>query len=290
MAEYKIKDLENLTGIKSHTIRIWEKRYHILTPDRTDTKIRTYSDSELTHLLTVSMLNRNGIKISKIAELSQDDMNKLLWDIKVDKEPEYSMDKFILALVTLDEAMFKETLNGLLESVGLEKTFTDHLIPFLDRIGIMWLIGSVNPAQEHFMSNLIRQKIISEIDKQDIPNSTEATVLMYLPEHEWHEISLLFYHFLLRSKGIPTFYLGQSLPYESLGECIDKLKPNALFTSWLTSVDKKFVVSYFSRLHDDFPDLDIFAGGAQIQSNSEALKKFIVEVSDLSSITDHLKS
>ncbi|MGB1646638.1 MAG: MerR family transcriptional regulator, partial [Crocinitomicaceae bacterium] len=261
MAEYKIKDLENLTGIKSHTIRIWEKRYRILSPDRTDTKIRTYSDSELTHLLTVSMLNRNGIKISKIAKLSQEDMNKLLWDIKVNKEPEYSMDKLLLSLVSLDEELFKETLANLLESEGLEKTFTDHLIPFLDRIGIMWLIGSVNPAQEHFMSNLIRQKIISEIDKQEIPVSTEKSVLMYLPEHEWHEMSLLFYHFLLRSKGVPTFYLGQSLPYESLVECIEKLKPNYILSSWLTAVDGKLVVGYFKKLKSDYPNLDVFAGG-----------------------------
>ena len=290
MAEYKIKDLENLTGIKSHTIRIWEKRYRILSPDRTDTKIRTYSDSELTHLLTVSMLNRNGIKISKIAKLSQEDMNKLLWDIKVNKEPEYSMDKLLLSLVSLDEELFKETLANLLETEGLEKTFTDHLIPFLDRIGIMWLIGSVNPAQEHFMSNLIRQKIISEIDKQEIPVSTEKSVLMYLPEHEWHEMSLLFYHFLLRSKGVPTFYLGQSLPYESLVECIEKLKPNYILSSWLTAVDEKLVVSYFKKLKSDYPNLDVFAGGPQIKANSTALKKYIIEVNDLASIMKHLEA
>ena len=290
MAEYKIKDLENLTGIKSHTIRIWEKRYRILSPDRTDTKIRTYSDSELTHLLTVSMLNRNGIKISKIAKLSQEDMNKLLWDIKVNKEPEYSMDKLLLSLVSLDEELFKETLANLLETEGLEKTFTDHLIPFLDRIGIMWLIGSVNPAQEHFMSNLIRQKIISEIDKQEIPVSTEKSVLMYLPEHEWHEMSLLFYHFLLRSKGVPTFYLGQSLPYDSLVECIEKLKPNYILSSWLTAVDGKLVVGYFKKLKSDYPNLDVFAGGPQIKANSTALKKYIIEVNDLASIMKHLES
>ena len=290
MAEYKIKDLENLTGIKSHTIRIWEKRYRILSPDRTDTKIRTYSDSELTHLLTVSMLNRNGIKISKIAKLSQEDMNKLLWDIKVNKEPEYSMDKLLLSLVSLDEELFKETLANLLETEGLEKTFTNHLIPFLDRIGIMWLIGSVNPAQEHFMSNLIRQKIISEIDKQEIPVSTEKSVLMYLPEHEWHEMSLLFYHFLLRSKGIPTFYLGQSLPYESLVECIEKLKPNYILSSWLTAVDGKLVVGYFKKLKSDYPNLDVFAGGPQIKANSTALKKYIIEVNDLASIMKHLEA
>lgn len=289
MAEYKIKDLENLTGIKSHTIRIWEKRYRILSPDRTDTKIRTYSDSELTHLLTVSMLNRNGIKISKIANLSQEDMNNLLWDIKVNKEPEYSMDKLLLSLISLDEKLFKETLSSLLETEGLEKTFTDHLIPFLDRIGIMWLIGSVNPAQEHFMSNLIRQKIISEIDKQEIPISTEKSVLMYLPEHEWHEMSLLFYHFLLRSKGVPTFYLGQSLPYESLLECIEKLKPNYILSSWLTAVDDKMVVGYFKKLKSDYPNLDVFAGGPQIKANSAALKKYIIEVNDLNSIMKHLK-
>ena len=236
------------------------------------------------------MLNRNGIKISKIAKLSQEDMNKLLWDIKVNKEPEYSMDKLLLSLVSLDEELFKDTLANLLETEGLEKTFTDHLIPFLDRIGIMWLIGSVNPAQEHFMSNLIRQKIISEIDKQQIPASTEKSVLMYLPEHEWHEMSLLFYHFLLRSKGIPTFYLGQSLPYESLVECIEKLKPNYILSSWLTAVDEKLVVSYFKKLKSDYPNLDVFAGGPQIKANSTALKKYIIEVNDLASIMKHLES
>jgi DNA-binding transcriptional MerR regulator len=288
MAEYKIKDLENLTGIKSHTIRIWEKRYSILSPDRTDTKIRTYSDDELTHLLTVSMLNRNGIKISKIAKLEQEDMNKLLWDIKVNKEPEYSMDKLILALVSLDEELFKGTMNGLIDKYGLEKTFVNHLIPFLDRIGIMWLIGTINPSQEHFMSNLIRQKIISEIDKQPIPKEDSKSILMYLPEHEWHEISLLFYQFLLRAKGVHTSYLGQSLPYPSLLESIEKLKPHAILSSWLTAVDKRFVVNYFKQLNKDLPDMKVFAGGAQIKANSKDLKGLIIEVQDIPELLEHL--
>ena len=288
MAEYKIKDLENLTGIKSHTIRIWEKRYSILSPDRTDTKIRTYTDNELTHLLTVSMLNRNGIKISKIAKLEQEDMNKLLWDIKVNKEPEYSMDKLILALVSLDEELFKGTMNGLIDKYGLEKTFVNHLIPFLARIGIMWLIGTINPSQEHFMSNLIRQKIISEIDKQPIPKEDSKSILMYLPEHEWHEISLLFYQFLLRAKGVHTSYLGQSLPYPSLLESIEKLKPHAILSSWLTAVDKKFVVNYFKQLNKDLPDMKVFAGGAQIKANSKDLKGLIIEVQDIPELLEHL--
>jgi DNA-binding transcriptional MerR regulator len=288
MAEYKIKDLENLTGIKSHTIRIWEKRYNILDPNRTDTQIRTYSDDELTHLLTVSMLNRNGIKISKIAKLSQQDMNNLLWDIKVNKEPEYSMDKLIMALISLDENLFNKTLQNLIDTEGLESTFTQHLIPFLDRIGIMWLIGSVNPAQEHFISNLIRQKVISEIDKQIVPDTESSTVLVYLPEHEWHEISLLFYQFLLREKGVRTSYLGQSLPYDALQECIEKLKPKAILSSWLTAVDSKFVVNYFKRLRKDYPDLKVFAGGAQVKSNAEVLSSYITVVKDIDEVIKHI--
>ena len=114
-------------------------------------------------------------------------------------------------------------------------------------------------------------------------------MLMYLPEHEWHEMSLLFYHFLLRSKGVPTFYLGQSLPYESLLECIEKLKPNYIPSSWLTAVDDKMVVGYFKKLKSDYPNLDVFAGGPQIKANSAALKKYIIEVNDLNSIMKHLK-
>ena len=288
MAEYKIKDLENLTGIKSHTIRIWEKRYNILEPNRTETKIRTYSDDELTHLLTVSMLNRNGIKISKIAKLSQQDMNKLLWDIKVNKEPEYSMDKLIMALISLDENLFNKTLQNLIDTEGLESTFTQHLIPFLDRIGIMWLIGSINPAQEHLISNLIRQKVISEIDKQIVPDDHSNPVVVYLPEHEWHEISLLFYQFLLREKGVRTAYLGQSLPYPALQECIAKLKPKAILSSWLTAVDSKFVVNYFKRLRKDYPDLKVFAGGAQVKSNAEVLSSYITVVNDIDEVIKHL--
>ena len=288
MAKYKIKDLENLTGIKSHTIRIWEKRYNILEPSRTETKIRTYSDDELTHLLTVSMLNRNGIKISKIAKLSQEDMNKLLWDIKVNKEPEFSMDKLIMALISLDENLFNKTLQSLIDTEGLESTFTQHLIPFLDRIGIMWLIGSINPAQEHLISNLIRQKVISEIDKQTLPVDKSSPVVVYLPEHEWHEISLLFYQFLLREKGVKTAYLGQSLPYPALQECIEKLKPKAILSSWLTAVDSKFVVDYFKRLRKDYPDLKVFAGGAQVKSNAEVLSSYITVVKDIDEVIKHL--
>ena len=228
MGEYKIKDIEVLTGIKAHTLRMWEKRYRILIPERTNTQIRTYTDSELSYLLNISLLNKSGYKISKIASLSEIEINDLVWKIKVSNELDNSGEKLIIALIHLDELLFRDTLNDLIKQNGLENTFTYHLIPFLDRIGVMWLVGSITPAQEHFISNLIRQKLISEIDKLSIPSQEERPIMLFLPEHEWHELGLLYYQFLLRNKGIHTIYLGQSLPFESALDCIRSFNPKAL--------------------------------------------------------------
>jgi DNA-binding transcriptional MerR regulator len=280
MAEYKIKDLETLTGIKAHTIRIWEKRYGLISPDRTDTQIRTYNDEELALLLNIALLNKNGIKISHIAELKPEQIAEKVWQLKGQKSTDNSTEKLILALIELDEVLFKSTLQDLIDENGLENTFSQKLIPFLDRIGVMWLVGSINPAQEHFISNLIRQKVIAEIDKLPIPSKSDQKVMLFLPEHEWHEISLLFYQFILRNKGVNTVYLGQSLPYDSLIECIQKLKPTALVTSWLTAVDEKFALNYFKQLSLVAKDIPIYAGGFQVKAFAENLKEYITEIKD----------
>ena len=268
MAEYKIKDIEILTGIKAHTIRIWEKRYKILIPERTQTQIRTYSDQDLSSLLNISLLNKNGHKISHIAEWDKDKINRLVWDIKMSRNVNFTEEKLILALLHTDEQLFSETLQVLIDDKGLSKTFSEDLMPFLERIGVMWLVNSISAAQEHFISNLIRQKIISEIDKQEIPADKSNPVMLYLPEHDWHEIGLLFYQYLLRSKGFHTVYLGQSLPYDSLLDCIQRIQPKAIISSWLTAIDKPFIINYFKQLKQDAPNAMLFAGGAQINLHS----------------------
>lgn len=278
VGEYKIKDIEVLTGIKAHTIRIWEKRYEILVPERTNTQIRTYTDEELTYLLNISLLNKSGYKISKIASLSKEEVNELVWKIKVSSDLDNSGEKLILALIHLDELLFRDTLNDLIQQVGLENTFTFHLIPFLDRIGVMWLVGSISAAQEHFISNLIRQKIISEIDKLPIPDSSKPSIMLFLPEHEWHEIGLLYYQFLLRVKGLNSVYLGQSLPYESALDCIKILKPHAIITSWLTSVDDEFLVKYFQQLKSAVGETPIYAGGAQVNMKIDLIADLVIEI------------
>lgn len=278
MAEYKIKDIEILTGIKAHTWRIWEKRYEILIPERTDTQIRTYTDAELSYLLNISLLNKSGYKISKIAKLSKKEISDLVWNIKVSTSLDNSGEKLILALINLDERSFRDTLNELIEEVGLQETFSNHLIPFLDRIGVMWLIGTITPAQEHFISNLIRQKVIAEIDKLPIPDASEPPIMLFLPEHEWHELGLLYYQFILRGKGLHTVYLGQSLPYESTLDCIQRLKPKVILTSWLTSVDDDFMIKYFQQLKKDSGNTPIYAGGAQVNMKKDLLSGLITEV------------
>ena len=287
MAEYKIKDIEILTGIKAHTIRIWEKRYRILIPERTQTQIRTYSDQDLSSLLNISLLNKNGHKISHIAEWDKDKINRLVWEIKMSRNIDFTEEKLILALLHTDEQLFSETLQVLIDDKGLSKTFSEDLMPFLERIGVMWLVNSISAAQEHFISNLIRQKIISEIDKQEIPADKSNPVMLYLPEHDWHEIGLLFYQYLLRSKGFHTVYLGQSLPYDSLLDCIQRIQPKAIISSWLTAIDKPFIINYFKQLKQDAPNAMLFAGGAQINLHSMDLIGYVTEIKNADSLLAH---
>ena len=287
MAEYKIKDIEILTGIKAHTIRIWEKRYGILIPERTDTQIRTYTDHDLSYLLNISLLNKNGHKISRIADYKKEEIHQLVWEIKMSRNIDFTEEKLILALLHSDEQLFTETLQIVIDEKGLERTFSEDLIPFLDRIGVMWLVNSISAAQEHFISNLIRQKIISAIDKQPIPSDKSHPIMLYLPEHDWHEIGLLFYQYLLRSKGFHTVYLGQSLPYDSLLDCIERIQPKAIISSWLTAIDKPFLLTYFKQLKQDAPNAQLFAGGAQINLHSLDLKGYVTEIKNAESLLSH---
>jgi MerR family transcriptional regulator, light-induced transcriptional regulator len=289
MAEYKIKELEVLTGIKAHTLRIWEKRYGIIEPERTETKIRTYTDQELTLLLNVALLNKSGVKISHIAKMSQQEINERVFEIETSSGNSMAIDKFILALVEMDEPLFHRTLSEITKEFGLVTAFKDYLVPFLERIGVMWRVGSINPSQEHFMSVLIRQKIISEIDRLGIPEKNGKVIMLYLPEHEQHEISLLFYQYFLRSKGFYTVYLGQGVPYDALILSLERVKPDALLTSWLGTVDSNFMINYFKNLKKDSNNLPVFAGGAQIGAHKYELGDLICPFKDQDELSQLLE-
>jgi len=218
--EYSIKDLENLSNIKAHTIRIWEKRYGIIKPERTQTNIRFYSDEELRKLLNISILIHNGIKISHIAAFSAEEIKeKALYLLQNPNDMENQVKNLVISMIELNESKFERILSKSIINIGFEKTMLNLIYPFLVQIGVLWQTGSINPAQEHFMSSLIRQKLISSVDSVE-PNvlKTSKRFVLFLPEGEWHELGLLFYYYLLKVRGHHVLYLGQSTPANSLVE------------------------------------------------------------------------
>lgn len=234
---FSIKDLENLTGIKAHTIRIWEKRYKLLEPNRTLTNIRFYSLASLQKLLNISYLNNNGYKISKIAALNSSEIASLVKEIaNSDKHNNHSLNIFKLAMINFDLDLFQKTYYNLLKVYSFSEIFQNIFIPLLDEIGILWQTDTINPAQEHFVSELIKQKILIHTEKaiEDNPTTNAETVyVLFLPMNEIHELGLQYLNYELNSLKCHTLYLGQSVPISSL-EDLTKYYKNITFVSSFT--------------------------------------------------------
>src|ERR671913_1413953 len=231
MGQYSIKELEQLSGIKAHTIRIWEKRHKIIEPSRTATNIRFYSDLDLKKIINVSLLNTYGIKISKIADMSLDDVNKKVLELsELQNDKGVHIDQMVIAMLDMEEELFEKILNNLIVRFGFEKTITEIIYPFLEKIGILWQTENITPAHEHFISHLIRQKLIVAIDALPIPGKEAPRVVLFLPEGELHEIGLLFSHYVARKYGYRSYYLGQSVPHNDLIVIARQHQPQLLIT------------------------------------------------------------
>jgi len=217
--KFSIKDLENLSGIKAHTIRIWEKRYSLLEPERTDTNIRYYSLYSLRKLLNVAFLNKNGYKISKIANFSENEFNNSL---QVIVNSEVSKDDFInnlkISMLNFDVLHFEDTYQRAINEFNFSKVFNDYFIPFLSDIGLLWQSGSINPTHEHFISNLIKQKTLLQIEKFQLlkPRFNEKLFILFLPDNEVHDLGLTYIHYEILKRGYKAIMLGSSVPLESL--------------------------------------------------------------------------
>jgi DNA-binding transcriptional MerR regulator len=281
MSAYTIRELENLSGIKAHTIRIWEKRYGLVTPQRTSTNIRTYCDTELKKLLNMSILNRNGLKISKIAQLSQDEIiTKINQYTKDVTSTDSQVESLTVAMIDLDEFRFEQVLAKSIIQFGFEEAITQVLYPFFVRIGLMWQTNSINPVQEHFISNLVKQKFFAAIDGL-IGNEKEGAkrFVFFLPEGEMHEIGLLFSCYLARKRGHRTLYLGQSVPLNDLIEIKHKNRIDFLVTAFTTSFNGNDIVNYLTNLAVQFSDATIFISGSQLSNLSHELPANIITIS-----------
>jgi DNA-binding transcriptional MerR regulator len=262
MNKFTIKDLENLSGIKAHTIRIWEQRYSFLKPQRTATNIRYYSNLELKNLLNISLLNKYGYKISHISRMKDSELREKIVSLSGGQaQQERIVNDLIQHMIDLDIEQFETVLAQFIATRGIEKTITYIIFPFLERIGILWLTDHINPAQEHLITNIIRQKIIVGIENIVTPLELKTSILMFMPENEHHEMGLLFMNYLLKSRGVKTIYLGANVPLSDLEFVVDLKKPDYIYTH-LTTVMKEFNFEKFlNNLKNRFNSTPILISG-----------------------------
>ena len=288
MAHYSIKDLEKLTGIKAHTLRIWEKRYNLLEPKRTNTNIRFYDDEDLKRILNIALLNRNGIKISRIAGLDENEICDKISDLSKNyPDTENIIDNLVMSMIDLDEKKFSKILVRSTEERGFEDTILHLIYPFFEKIGILWQTGVVNPAQEHFVSNLVRQKLIASIDKLSENEQQDAQrYIMFLPEGELHEINLLFYQYLARKRGKKVVYLGQSVPFSNL-ETVVQIKPcDSFITAFSSTFNGIDINSYLQRLSESFPNQSIYFSSFNFENMSRHFPENVTRINNAFHFTE----
>jgi DNA-binding transcriptional MerR regulator len=292
MAVYSIKELENLSGIKAHTIRIWEKRYCLVEPHRTNTNIRYYTDNDLKKILNVAVLNRHGIKISNIARLNDLELKEEIIRVAVvSHSSDTIVDSMVMSMIDFDEYKLESLIEKSISKNGLKSTITEVLCPFLQKVGILWQSGDVYPAQEHFVSYLIRQKIIAATDGlSNTFNPHGKKFLLLLPEGEWHEIGLLIAQYLIKEAKHEVIYLGQSVPYSDVLAIRAAKKFDAVLVSSTTSLPGFDLLLYLKDLGGAFPDKKVLFMSGQAEDQFQELSPNHLHLPNISQLTDFLSS
>jgi MerR family transcriptional regulator, light-induced transcriptional regulator len=291
LTKYSIRDLEQLTGIKAHTLRIWEKRYGVVIPKRTATNIRYYTDDDLKKLLNVSILNRHGFKISNIASLDNEDLGKKIISVtNKSLDTSSSIENLIISMIEIDEGKFEKILTTLIINMGFEETFIRVVIPFFEKIGVLWQVGTINPGQEHFITNLIRQKIIVAIDGLFRPVNTanQKNFLLYLPDGELHEIGLLFYSYLIQKRGHKVIYLGQMVPYEDMIAVAEAQKPDVFVSMFVSNLLNVNIEKHLQLISEAYPDARLLVGGLQFKQNEIKIPPRAAIISDVQVFREEL--
>ncbi|MDP2113362.1 MAG: MerR family transcriptional regulator [Bacteroidota bacterium] len=278
MTHYSIKDLEYLSGIKAHTIRIWEKRYQLLDPNRSDTNIRSYTDDDVRRILNVSMLIKNGYKISNVAAFDDAKLQEeVLRQNKTLLDPEKNIDQLLFHTVNLDTFGFEQLLKKIIQENGFSKTIQNVIFPFFERIGLLWQAGSIFVAHEHFVSNLIRNHLIVETAKFD-NHLSEKKVLFFLCEEELHELGLLYFNFLAAENGLRCIYLGQSLPFSDLASLLRSTEFTFVCTTFINAIEKPELEQYLANLSLTFNKNKILIAGRQIAIHKPKLPSNVVVI------------
>jgi len=291
MHAFTIKDLENLSGIKAHTIRIWEQRYSFLSPNRTDTNIRYYTNEELKILLNVALLNKYGYKISHIDKMSEADLTEKIMSLSsFEAQQERLLNDLINYTINLQLDEFEQIIDSYIANKGIEKTVTQIIFPYLERIGILWVTNHINPAQEHLVTNVVRQKLIIGIETATPHVDLNLSLLLFLPEGEHHELGLLYMYYMLKIRGIKVIYLGSNVPLADIKFLSELKKPAFLYTH-LTSVANNFNFEKFlNNVALKIPSIPMVISGQLVQTYKKKLPENVRLMNSLNEVMGFIAS
>ncbi len=262
MNHFTIRDIENLCGIKAHTLRIWEQRYKLFVPKRKESQHRIYDNDDLKELLRIAFLYHSGYKISKIAELSSEEIQQLIQSSCIkDDNHELFLHQLIEAGMDFDKEKFEKIVNFLVVRIGLEKCITTIFFPFLQRIGLLWMTNNVIPAQEHFVSHIIRKKIILATDGLEVDSNSKTNVVVFAPSGEHHEIPLLAANYFFRKYNNRTTYFGANVSLPSLEYYLQHRPATHLYAHVITDLGNNGLNNYIRALSKNFPDKKIIVSG-----------------------------
>ncbi len=269
MNRFSIRDIENLTGIKAHTLRIWEQRHGIIIPKRTDTNIRYYDGNDLKQALRVALLNQHGYKISRIQKMNDEEISTLLRETAdVGFQFEYLLNNLVEATIDMDTARFEMLINKYIKKFGIEQAVEQLIFSFLEKIGIMWMTNRIFPAQEHLVSNIITRKILLAIEKLPLSSGfAKSKFLLFLPEGEIHEIGLLYVQYHLLKHGNAVIYLGANAPTDQVALVCKATEPDYLYTH-ITSTSNDFDLNtYLLKLSEIHKDKQVYVSGSMLQKS-----------------------
>jgi DNA-binding transcriptional MerR regulator len=290
LKKFSISDIENLTGIKAHTIRVWEHRYDFFTPKRSDSNIRYYDDDDLCLFLNIATLNENGYKISKISKMNIEEINQL---VKSLKEDHYNVNVQVQmlsnAMLKMDDFEFDEILTACISDMGMEKAMKEIIFPFMRKVGFMWQVGTINAAHEHFATQKIEQIIIysTYLDAKK-PDLDGKRYLLFLPPDENHEIGLLFAQYLIKINGHHALYLGQNLPYDSLEEVVCYYEPDYAFTVLTTISGDQSIEAIINNLAKSVGNTSLILAGGQITINNLTNRDNLIFINNISEFISHI--
>lgn len=288
---YSIKDLENFTQIKAHTIRIWEQRYGLLTPKRTDTNIRFYSEDDLKKILNINLLYNSGYKISKIAQLSEEEIieeaKSFILVTETDKQSE--IDAITMLILDFKGTAIKQALETELVKTKLDDLYTDLVLPLLNKIGQLWQVNSINIIHEHYFSNIFREFLISKIEELKTKPDPLKSALLFLHDHEEHEFGILIYYYLLKLNGYECHYFGQKVPVKEIDAAFKQIKPQIVVSTFTAKISEKNFQKIETKLVEMSKTSLVIVSGSQITNTDIKLTRDLTHIKSIDQLKRLLK-